>query len=56
MHGLDKPKLTQYAVYLNNLLKDEFWVSIRTNHKVLDMPRDMTWNTLFIMGSKFPKT
>ena len=31
MHGLDKPKLTQYAVYLKNLLNGNFGVSIRTN-------------------------
>jgi len=50
MHGLDKPKLVQYVVYLNNLLKGEFGVSIRTNHEVIGMLRDKIWNTLFLMG------
>lgn len=50
MYGLDKPKLTQYLVYLGSLVQGDFGISIRTNQKVLDMLKDKLWNTLFLMG------
>ncbi len=51
MFGLDKPKLTQYFIYMKNLFKGEFGISIRTNQHVLGMLRGKLLNTLFMMGT-----
>ena len=51
MFGLDKPKLEQYFVYMKNLFKGEFGISIRTNQQVLEMLRGKLLNTLWMMGT-----
>lgn len=51
MFGLDKPKLEQYFIYMKNLFKGEFGISIRTNQKVLVMIRGKLLNTLWMMGT-----
>ncbi len=59
--GLDQPKLKQYFIYMKNLFKGEFGISIRTNQQVLDMLRGKIWNTTMyepslMRGSGGPKT
>ena len=49
--GLDQPKLKQYFIYMKNLFKGEFGISIRTNQQVLKMLHGKLWNTLFMMGA-----
>lgn len=51
MFGLDKPKLEQYFIYMKNLFRGQFGISIRTNQRVIDMMVDKIWNTLFMMGT-----
>lgn len=50
MFGLDKPRIEQYYIFMKNLVKGEFGISIRTNQHVLVMFRGKIWNTLFMMG------
>jgi len=50
MFGLDKPKLEQYYIYMKNLGRGEFGISIRTNRPVIEMLRGKILNTLFMMG------
>ena len=50
MFGLDKSKLEQYYIYMKNLARGKFGISIRTNRPVIEMLRGKILNTLFMMG------
>ena len=49
--GLDKSLPEQYVLYMANLFKGEFGISIRTNRQVLGMLSGKIINTLWMMGS-----
>jgi peptide/nickel transport system permease protein len=49
--GLDKPLLTQFQLYVSNLLQGDMGTSFHTQRPVADMLAESLWNTLLLVGA-----
>ncbi len=49
--GLDKPLLTQFQLYVVNLLQGDLGTSFHTQRPVADMLAESLWNTLLLVGA-----